>query len=110
MELALAEARESIPSDIPVGCVIVKDGRVVAKGHNTREHCARATGHAEINAIEAACAELGDWRLDGCDLYVTLEPCPMCAGAIRSARLRAVYYGAPDPNEGAAGSVWNLLP
>lgn len=110
MENALEEARKSLPKDIPVGCVIVRDGQIIARGHNTREHADKATGHAEINAIENACRALGDWRLDGCSLYVTLEPCPMCAGAIRGARLEAVYYGAPDLNEGACGSVWNLLP
>ncbi len=110
MAMAIEESKKSLPEDIPVGCVIVKDGQVISKGHNTRELTDCATGHAEINAIENACRALGDWRLDGCSLYVTLEPCPMCAGAIRGTRLDAVYFGAPDLNEGACGSVWNLLP
>ncbi len=110
MAKALEEAKKSLPTDIPVGCVIVRNGAVIARGHNTRESDKTATGHAEINAIEHACRALGDWRLDGCQLYVTLEPCPMCTGAIRGARLDAVYFGAPDVNEGACGSVWNLLP
>lgn len=110
MALAIEEAKKSLPEDIPVGCIIVRGGEVIAKGHNTREVCRKSTGHAEVNAIENACRALGDWRLDGCSLYVTLEPCPMCAGAIRGSRLDAVYFGAPDMNEGACGSVWNLLP
>ena len=87
--------------EVPVGAVVVKDGRVVGEGHNlTRTH-ADPTAHAEIVAIRAAAAELGDERLTGCDLYVTLEPCPMCAGAISHARLARLYYGASDPKGGA---------
>lgn len=109
MNFALEEAKKSLPTDVPVGCVIVRNGQILARGHNTRERDGTVDGHAELSAIRAACAAVGDWRLSDCDLYVTLEPCPMCAGAIRGARIRNVYFGAPDPSEGAAGSVWNLL-
>ena len=109
MEEALAEARLSLPRDVPVGAVIVREGRVIARGHNTREAVRSVLGHAEISAIETAASVKGDWRLDDCDMYVTLEPCPMCAGAILNARIRNVYFGAYDPVMGAAGSKWNLL-
>ena len=109
MELALDEARASTEtSDVPVGCVIVKDGEVIARGRNTREAEMSAIGHAEINAISAACRATGHWRLSGCTLYVTLEPCTMCSGAIVSARIDRVVIGAKDPKAGALGSVLNL--
>ncbi len=109
MEEALAEAKLSLPRDVPVGAVIVREGRVIARGHNTREASRSVPGHAEMSAIEAAASVKGDWRLDDCDMYVTLEPCPMCAGAILNARIRNLYFGAYDPVMGAAGSKWNLL-
>ena len=90
-------------------CVIVKDGAVIARGRNMREEKRSALSHAETEAIAAACAELGDWRLDGCAIYVTLEPCPMCAGAIINARIPVVVYGAKDENTGSCGSVINLF-
>ncbi len=101
MELAIREAETAAGAgDIPVGAVIVKDGRVIASAHNTREAERSAVRHAEITAIERACESLGGWRLDGCDLYVTLEPCMMCAGAIAQARIRRLYFGAYDPERG----------
>ncbi len=101
--------RASQTGDVPVGAVVVKDGQVVGTGWNRREADHKVTAHAEILAIEAANRTLGSWRLDGCDLYVTLEPCSMCASAIMQARMRAVYFGAWDPKAGAAGSVMNLF-
>ena len=95
--------------DVPVGCVIVKDGVVIGEGYNRREQNSDAVAHAEVEAIREACRHLGTWRLSGCSLVVTLEPCPMCAGAIIQARLDAVYYGAKDEKGGACGSVLNLF-
>ena len=95
--------------EVPVGCVIVKDGVVVGEGRNRRETARTALGHAEIEAIHQACRTLGGWRLTGCTLYVTLEPCPMCAGAIVNARIPALYYGAKDDKAGCCGSVLNLF-
>lgn len=109
MEEALDEARMSLPDDVPVGAVIVHDGKVIARAHNMREKLHSPSGHAEIIAAEAAAKVLGDWRLQDCDMYVTLEPCPMCAGLLKSARLRSLYFGAYDPEAGAAGSAMNLL-
>ena len=106
LELA-AQAMEE--GEVPVGCVIVKDGVVVGEGRNRRETCRTALGHAEIEAIHQACRTLGGWRLTGCTLYVTLEPCPMCAGAIVNARIPALYYGAKDDKAGCCGSVLNLF-
>ena len=94
---------------MPVGCVIVKDGAVVGRGRNRREEKQAVFSHAEMEAIASANEALGTWRLDGCTLYVTLEPCPMCAGAIINARIRRVYYGARDPAMGACGGVLNLF-
>lgn len=101
--LAMAEG------EVPVGCVIVRDGAVVGRGRNRRETAQTALGHAELEAIAQACRTLGGWRLAGCALYVTLEPCPMCAGAILNARLRRVWYGARDEAMGACGGVTNLF-
>ena len=102
MARALALAREAAGADeVPVGAVIVKDGQVVAEGHNRPRESHDPTAHAEIVAIRAAAAKLGKERLDGCDLYVTLEPCAMCAGAIAHARIARLYYGADDPKGGA---------
>lgn len=109
MEEALKEAEKSLPYDIPVGAVVVKDGRIIARGHNTREQGGGPAGHAEMTALTEAAKATGDWRLTGCDMYVTLEPCPMCAGAVKAARLRALFFGAPDPEQGAAGSCLNLV-
>ena len=115
MRLALALAREAGEAgDVPVGCVIAgPDGTVLGRGRNRREGgagaAADATAHAEILAIREACAALGTWRLDGCTLYVTLEPCPMCAGAIVNARVPRVVYGAKDALTGSCGSVINLF-
>ena len=111
MRQALALAREALETgDVPVGCVIAgPDGRIVGRGRNRREERGGATAHAEVEAIRDACAQLGSWRLAGCTLYVTLEPCPMCAGAIINARLSAVRYGAKDEKAGACGSVLNLF-
>ena len=94
--------------EVPVGAVIVKDGEIIARGHNTREIEHSAIAHAEISAITEACRLLGDWRLTGCTLYVTLEPCPMCAGAIISARIPRVVFGAYDATMGAFGSVLQM--
>ncbi len=111
MRAALACAENAAAQgDIPVGAVIVRDadGSILASGYNTKERLHDASGHAEINAIRAACTALGRWRLDGCTLYVTMEPCPMCAGAVASARIKRVVFGVKDPNAGAFGSVFNL--
>ena len=110
MTQALELAREAMAEgEVPVGCVIVKDGVVVGRGRNRRETCHTALGHAEIEAIAEACRTLGGWRLWQCTLYVTLEPCPMCAGAILNAHLPRVVYGAKDPKSGAAGSLVDVL-
>ena len=97
------------PHDIPVGCVIVKDDKILSYGFNTRETSNKISGHAEIQAIEAAEEILSDHRLVGCKLFVTLEPCPMCAGAIKAAQIDEVYFGAYNLTEGAAGTVHNVL-
>ena len=110
MDMALALAREAAAEgEIPVGCVIVSDGQVVGTGRNRRETEKTALGHAEIEAIENACKTLGGWRLWKATLYVTLEPCPMCAGAIINARIPRVVFGASDDKCGACGSVCDLF-
>jgi tRNA(adenine34) deaminase len=110
MLLALAQAEEAAARDeAPVGAAIVRDGRVLAVARNEREALRDPTAHAEMIAITQAAAALGSWRLDGCTLYVTLEPCPMCAGAIVQARIPHVVYGAADPKAGAARSLFRLL-
>ena len=108
--LVLAEKAGAL-GEIPVGAVVVKDGEVIATGHNRRETDKTALGHAEIEVINKACEKLGRWRLDDCELYVTLEPCPMCAGAIINARLRKVVFGAFDKKAGSCSddSVINLF-
>ena len=109
MMMALSEAMRGIAmGEIPVGAVIVKEGEVVAATHNLRENGGGATAHAEMLAIEEASRKAGSWRLRGCTLYVTLEPCPMCAGAIINSRLDRVVFGAKDPRMGAMGSVIDL--
>lgn len=95
--------------EVPVGAVVVCDGRIVGRGRNRRETKKNALYHAEIEAINKACKKLGGWRLHRCDLYVTLEPCPMCAGAIINARIQTVYFGAVDPKAGSCGSLVNLF-
>ncbi|MDL2218768.1 nucleoside deaminase [Ruminococcaceae bacterium OttesenSCG-928-O06] len=110
MRLALEEARLAVAEgEVPVGAVVAKDGQVVARAHNRRETDKSATAHAELLAIEAACKKLGGWRLWQCDLYVTLEPCPMCAGAVVNSRIRRLVYGAKDPKAGCCGSVTDLF-
>ena len=110
MREALALAREAAAAgEVPVGCVIVRNGCVVGRGRNRREEGKNALAHAEVEAIADACKNLGGWRLWECTLYVTLEPCPMCAGAIINARLRRVVYGAADAKAGSCGSVCNLF-
>ena len=107
---ALRLAREAVADgDVPVGCVIVRDGEIIGRGRNRREADSDATAHAEVKAIREACARLGSWRLSGCTLYVTLEPCPMCAGAVINARIEEVRYGAREEKSGCCGSVLNLF-
>lgn len=109
MRLALAEAEAAAgEGEVPVGCVVVRDGRVIGRGRNARERTGDATAHAEIIAIGAACSAMGDWRLEDCTLYVTLEPCPMCMGACLNARIPRVVYGAREPKAGACGSILDL--
>ena len=107
LELA---AQAADMGEVPVGCVITDaHGRIIAKAHNTRESENDATAHAELTAISSACKEIGNWRLEGCTLYVTLEPCPMCAGAIINARVPTIVYGARDSLTGSCGSVLNIF-
>ena len=110
MERALQLAIEAAEAgEVPVGCVIVKDSEIISEGRNMREERQNALHHAEIEAIDKACKALGDRRLEGCELYVTLEPCPMCAGAIFNARIDTVVFGAFDSNMGACGGVINIF-
>lgn len=110
MALALTLAEEAAAAgEVPVGCVIVKDGAIVGRGRNRREEKQAVCSHAEMEAMAQANATLGSWRLEDCDLYVTLEPCPMCAGAIINARVARVFYGARDEAMGAGGGVLNLF-
>jgi tRNA(adenine34) deaminase len=110
MQEALSLARQAAEEgDVPVGCVIVLDGVIVGRGYNKRELEQNALSHAELIAIAEACKTVGFWRLCGCELYVTLEPCPMCAGGIINSRISKVYYGASDPKAGACGSVADLF-
>ena len=110
MQMALGEARAAADEDeVPVGAVIVRDGRVLAAAHNQRETLQDPTAHAEMIAITQAATAIGGWRLEDCVLYVTLEPCPMCAGAIVQARIPIVIYGATDPKAGAVHSLFGLL-
>lgn len=107
--LSLAEDAAS-QGEIPVGCVITdSDGRIIGRGRNRREETHDATAHAELEAIREACEALGDWRLEGCSLFVTLEPCPMCAGAIINARIPRIVFGAREENTGSCGSVIDLF-
>ena len=110
MRLALEEAQQAlVEEEVPVGAVIVQGERVIASAHNQREQLHDPTAHAEMIAITQAAESLGDWRLEGCTLYVTLEPCIMCSGAILQARIPVVVYGATDPKAGAVGSLFKLL-
>lgn len=111
MRRALALARQSIETgDVPVGAVVADEkGNIIGEGRNRREALCSAAAHAEVEAIEQACRARGTWRLEGCTLYVTLEPCPMCAGAVINARIPVVVYGAKEPVTGSCGSVLNLF-
>ena len=110
MRAALEQARIAADlGEVPVGAVIAKDGEIIARAHNTRETEKNATHHAELLAIDEACRKLGGWRLWQCELFVTLEPCPMCTGAIINCRLKRVVYGAKDEKAGCCGSVTNLF-
>ena len=109
MHEALAEAQMALAAgEMPVGCVIVRDGEIIARAHNACEALRDATAHAELLAIRRASEVCGDWRLNRCTLYVTLEPCPMCAGAIMQARVGRLVYGAADPGQGCAGSLYRI--
>ena len=109
MREALAEARLAAEAgELPVGCVIVRDGAILARAHNECEARRDATAHAELLAIRRASAASGDWRLNRCTLYATLEPCPMCAGAIVQSRVGRLVYGAADPGQGCAGSLYRI--
>ena len=110
MREALDLAREAAAAgEVPVGCVIfTREGEIIGRGRNRREESSDATAHAEVEAIRSACAALGSWNLSGCGIAVTLEPCPMCAGAIINSRIDAVYFGASDPKAGCCGSLYNL--
>ena len=110
LSLALEEAEKAREKgEVPVGAVIVKNGEIIARAHNLKETLKDPTAHAEILAIREACNKLNNWRLHGCEMYVTLEPCPMCAGAILQSRLSKIYIGTFDDTTGAAGSVVNIL-
>ena len=110
MRQAIREAELALETDdVPVGAVIVHEGRVVGRGHNQREQLRDPTAHAEMIALTAAATAVGSWRLEGCTLYVTLEPCVMCAGAIVLARIERLVFGAHDPKAGACGSVFNVV-
>ena len=110
MQAAMREAQKAADiGETPVGAVIVRGGKIIARGHNMRETKKNALLHAEITAIDKACRKLGGWRLIGCDIYVTLEPCPMCAGAIINSRIPTVVFGARDELTGSCGSVINLF-
>jgi tRNA(adenine34) deaminase len=110
LRAALVEAgKGGDKGEVPIGCVLVKDGRILGRGHNLMETLRDPTAHAEILAIGAACQALENWRLEGCTLYVTLEPCPMCAGAILNSRVSRVVYGARDKRLGALGSTYDIL-
>ena len=106
---AIKEAKKAeLIDEVPIGCVIVKDDKIIARGYNLSESKHRSTAHAEIIAIEKACRKLKSWRLEGCSLYVTLEPCPMCSGAILQSRIEHVVYGAKDPKGGCMESCMNM--
>ncbi len=109
MRLAIKEAQKAeMIDEVPIGAVIVKDGKVIARAHNKKESKNQATRHAEIEAIEKATKKVNNWWLEDCDIYVTLEPCAMCAGALINSRLRNIYFGAYDKKAGCCGSLYNL--
>ncbi len=109
MTAALREAKKAaLEGEVPIGCVIVKDGKIISRGRNAREGKKNALLHAEIVSIDKACKKLGGWRLWQCEMYVTLEPCPMCCGAIINSRIKKVHIAAKDPKAGAMGSVIDL--
>ena len=110
MKEAIKQAKKAYEKgEVPIGAVIVKDGKIIARAHNKREIEMKATAHSEIIAIEKACKKVKNWRLTDCDLYVTLEPCPMCAGAILNSRIKNLYFGAYDKKSGAVVSNLNML-
>ena len=110
MRAAIREAKKAYAlGEVPIGCVIVFEGKIIGRGYNRRIADKTVLSHAEINAIKKACKKMGDWRLEGCTMYITLEPCPMCAGAIVQARIPKVLIGSMNPKAGCAGSVMNLL-
>ena len=110
MREAIKEAKKAeLIDEVPIGCVIVKDGKINSRGHNVRESKQSPIGHAEIIAINKAAKKLNSWRLEGCDIYITLEPCIMCSGAIIQSRIRSICFGAYDPKGGALGSSINVL-
>ena len=110
MNIALNLAREAAAEgEVPVGAIVVRDGEIIGTGRNRRETCGNALAHAELEAINEACQHLGGWQLVGCTLYVTLEPCPMCAGAIINSRIERVVQGAMNPKAGSCGSLINLF-
>lgn len=110
MKAALAQARKAYALDeVPIGCVIVYEGKIIARGYNRRNTDKNTTSHAEINAIRKASKRLGDWRLEGCTIYITLEPCQMCAGAIVQARITRAVIGSMNAKAGCGGSILNLL-
>ena len=109
MKEALKEAKKAyFKEEVPVGAVVVYNNKIIARGHNVREIKESVLGHAELVAISKASKKIGSWKLEDCDIYVTLEPCPMCSGAIIQSRIKNLYFGAYDPKGGAAGSVLNL--
>jgi tRNA(adenine34) deaminase len=110
MKEAILEAKKAEElNEVPIGAIIVMDGKIISRAHNLRERNQSAVAHAELLAIDRACREIGSWRLEGATLYVTLEPCPMCSGAIILSRVERVVYGASDPKGGCAGTFMNLL-
>lgn len=110
MQAAIQEAKKAEAlAEVPIGAVLVLDGKIIGKGHNLREKSQEATAHAELLAIQQACRTIGSWRLEEAQLFVTLEPCPMCCGAMLLARVAEVYFGAFDPKGGTAGTLMNLL-
>lgn len=110
MKTAIKQAKKAENIDeVPIGCVIVYHGKIIARGYNRRNIDKNTLSHAELNAIKKASKRLGDWRLDDCEMYVTLEPCQMCAGAIVQSRIKKIYIGSMNPKAGSAGSVINLL-
>lgn len=110
MSEALYEAKKAEAiGEVPIGAIVVLDGKIIGRGHNLREQTQDATTHAEMIAIRQACSNVGNWRLEQAQLFVTLEPCPMCSGAMILSRVAEVYYGAADPKGGVAGTLMNLL-